>query len=99
MLIRRFILILLLLLTQAGALAHGIDHLSHSPADDQDGAHHEPFCELCLAFVPMGAGMASVPPVWLPQTSIPLFNVVVPTAWPTAIQTAYRNRGPPHLNW
>lgn len=99
MLIRRLVLVLLFLLAQAGALAHGIGHSSHHHADDQDGADHEPVCELCLAFAPVGAGMASAPPAWLPPASIPLFDVVVPAAWPTAFQASYRNRGPPRLTW
>jgi hypothetical protein len=42
-----------LLLAQAGALAHGLEHsLEH-------GHHDEPACDLCLAFAPLGGALAS----------------------------------------
>lgn len=99
MLVRRCLLVLLFLLAQAGTLAHGIGHFSDRHTHDDDGADHEPVCELCLAFAPMGAGMASVPPVWTPPESIPLFDAAVPAASPSVFQTACRNRGPPRLTW
>jgi len=44
---------LLLLLAQAGALAHGLEH-------GFEHAHHDdPACERCLAFAPLGGAMAS----------------------------------------
>lgn len=96
---RRIVLVLLFLLAQAAALAHGIGHFPGHLPNDQDGTGHEPVCELCLAFTPMGAGMASVPPVWLPPESASLWDEAVSAASPTVFHTAYRNRGPPHLSW
>jgi len=95
MLIRRFVLAFLFLLVQAGAMAHGISHLSDHHSRDQNGAGHNPVCEFCLAFSPMGAGMASTPPVWTPPDAILLFHVASPVAPPPVFQATYRNRGPP----
>lgn len=95
---RRVLLVLLFLLVQAGALAHGIGHLSGHHPHDGDGTHHEPVCELCLAFAAMGAGMASVPTVWLPPEPVFVAGVGVPVSFPTRFQPAYRSRGPPCLN-
>jgi hypothetical protein len=53
---RRFGALLLgltLLLAQAGALAHGLEH-------SLEYAHHDdPACERCLAFAPLGGALAS----------------------------------------
>lgn len=96
---RRIVLVLLFLLAQAAALAHGIGHFAGHLPHDKGGTGHEPVCELCLAFAPLGAGMASTPPAWLPPVSVFLCDGAVPAASPTVFQTAYRNRGPPRLNW
>lgn len=97
--IQHLLFALLFLLTQAGALAHGIGHFSDRHAHDDNGSEHEPVCELCLAFAPVGAGMAGTPLALAPPESVPHFDVAVPAASPTVFQTSYRNRGPPRLTW
>lgn len=95
MFIRRLILALLFLLAQAGALAHGIGHFSHHHADDQDGADHEPVCELCLAFAPVGAGMAGTPAAWAPPEPVPFVDAAVPASLLSSFRPTYRSRAPP----
>ena len=90
--IRHLLLALLLLLAQAGALAHGIGHfLDQTPAD-------EPACEQCLAFAPLSAGVASSPPTWAPPAHVISFDAAVPAASPIGFQPTYRSRAPPSLN-
>ena len=97
MLIRRLLLVLFFLLAQAGALAHGIGHSSHSPADDQDGADHEPVCELCLAFAPVGTGMAGTQVAWAPPEPVPFVDKVEPAPLIECFRPTYRSRDPPTL--
>lgn len=90
--IRHLLLALLFLLAQAGALAHGIGHfLDQSPVD-------EPACEQCLAFAPLGAGVASTPPAWFPPVHAIAFDAAVAAASPIGFQPTYRSRAPPSLN-
>lgn len=99
MLLRHFLLVLLFLLSQAGALAHGIGHHSDYAHHDHDGPEHEPVCELCLAFAPLGAGMAGVPPAWSPPEPAPFVDAAVPASQLSAFQPTYLSRGPPRLSW
>jgi len=93
--IRHLLLVLFFLVVQAGALAHGVSHLTKHQTHDQNGPGHEPVCELCLAFSPLGAGMASTPLVWIPPESNLLFQLAPSVAPPPVFQATYRNRGPP----
>ena len=87
--IRHWLLALLFLLAQAGALAHGYTHLP------EPGNGHEPVCEQCLAFSTVGAAAASTPALWsAPAQSVPC-AVAVATASPSSFQRAYRSRAPP----
>lgn len=90
--IRHLLFAWLFLLAQAGALAHGVGHFpDQAPAD-------EPACEQCLAFAPLGAGVASAPPAWFPPAHVISFDATVPVASPIAFQPTYRSRAPPSLN-
>lgn len=91
MLIRRLLLVLLFLLAQAGALAHGIGHGVGQP--DQ-GLGHEA-CALCLAYVPLGVGVASTPPVWAPPAAVCPSQAPLPAAVFTACPRPYLSRAPP----
>ncbi len=84
-----WLLALLLLLTQAGALAHGVKHLPDQFNGD------EPACDLCLAFAPIGAGIASTPPAWSPPPPATTFDVFVPTPSSMVFRAVYRSRAPP----
>jgi hypothetical protein len=96
MLIRRLLLVLLFLLAQAGGLAHGI---GHGTAPTDEGLDHKAACALCLAFAPLGAGLAGMPSVWVPPAAMFLLARAVPAASPSVFQTTCRNRGPPRLSW
>lgn len=88
--LRHGLLALLLLLAQAGALAHGIGH-----HPDQAGGN-EPVCEQCLAFAPMGAGAASTAPAWLsPPPDLPR-NAATDSAFSPVARLGYQSRAPPH---
>lgn len=86
---RHLLLMLLFLLAQAGALAHELGH-AFDPAQP-----HEPLCELCLAYAPMGAGAASTLPVWSAPASIPVFDTPLPATSPTGFRPIYQSRAPP----
>jgi len=87
--LKHFLLVLLFLLAQAGALAHGVTHFP----DQTNG--HEPVCEQCLAFSSVGAGAASTPPPWSAPAQLTSFAATVPAASPAWFQPAYRSRAPP----
>lgn len=87
--LRLWLLALLLLLAQAGALAHGVKHLPDQFNGD------EPACDLCLAFAPMGAGVTSTPPAWSPPDQNLSFDAVIPTPPDTDFRPSYRSRAPP----
>jgi len=89
---RHLLLIVLFLLAQAGALVHGAAHLPEQIPGD------EPVCELCLAYAPMGAGVASTPLVWSTTTHVNSFDVAVPAASPIGFQPIYQSRAPPRLH-
>lgn len=87
--LRLWLLALLLPLAQAGALAHGVSHLPDQFNGD------EPACDLCLAYAPMGAGVASTPPAWSPPAPCFSFDSVTPTPPATGFRPSYRSRAPP----
>jgi len=87
--LRRLLLVLFLLLAQAGALAHGYTHAPDQTPGD------EPVCEQCLAYAPMGAGAASTPPTWPPPAQGLIFDAVAPTPPDTGFRPSYRSRAPP----
>ncbi len=87
--IRHALLALLLLLAQAGAIAHGVKHLP------EPFHGHEPACDLCMAYASMGAGVASTPPVWSPPALEIAFDAVLPTTPATQLRPSYRSRAPP----
>ena len=90
--LKHFLLAILFLLAQAGALAHGFTHVP----DQTSG--NEPVCEQCLAYAPMGAGQASTPQTWsTPTQSIPC-DEAVPAASPTGFRPSYQSRAPPRLH-
>jgi hypothetical protein len=84
-----WLLALLFLLAQAGALAHGVRHLPEQFNGD------EPACDLCLAYAPIGAGITSTPPTWSPPTHNLIFDVVTLTTSDTGFRPSYRSRAPP----
>lgn len=86
---RILLLLALFLLAQAGALAHGVKHVPEQFHGD------EPVCDLCLAYAPMGAGLASTAPAWSPPAQAIAFDGHVPRASPTAFRVFYRSRAPP----
>lgn len=89
--LRALLLALFFLFAQAGALAHGVTHIL-----DQAGGH-EPVCEQCLAFAPMGAGAASSPLAWSPPAPTFFFAAAVPAASPAGFQPVYQSRAPPRV--
>lgn len=91
-LIRRLVLVLLFLLAQAGGLAHGI---GHGGGHEDEGLGHKAACELCMAYAPLGAGVASPPVVWTPPPSDVRFHVVPPTATSFSFRPQYLCRAPP----
>ena len=86
---RHLLLVVLFLLAQAGALAHGLGH-----ALDQ-AQPHEPVCEQCLAYAPMGVGAASTLPAWSAPASILVFDTPLPVASHTGFRPIYQSRAPP----
>ena len=85
------LLVLLFLLAQAGALAHGFSHVQ-----DQAGGD-EPVCELCLAYAPLGAAAVGKPsPGFAPASFVPDVAAVVAAA-PGGFRAIYRSRAPPVL--
>jgi len=94
MLIRRFLLVLLFLLAQAGALAHGI---GHAVEHEHEGLDHKAACGLCLAYAPLGAGVASAPVAWVPPEAVFHFRAVLPTATSFPFRPLYLSRAPPGL--
>lgn len=86
---RHLLLVALFLLAQAGALAHGLGH-----ALDQ-AQPHEPVCEQCLAYAPMGAGAASTLPAWSAPASTPAFDTPFTAPSPTGFRPIYQSRAPP----
>lgn len=86
---RLWLLALLLLLAQAGALAHGVSHLPDQFNGD------EPACDLCLAYAPIGAGVANTPPTWSPPAQNLTFDAVTLTTPDTGFRPSYRSRAPP----
>lgn len=98
MLIRRLLLILLFLLAQAGALAHGIGHGLASGQSQDEGLDPDVACALCLAFAPLGAGLASTHSASVPLPAhLPLPSAGFP-ALPDRYPPAYCSRDPPRLN-
>ena len=87
--LRLWLLALLLLVAQAGALGHGVSHLPDPFHDD------EPACDLCLAYAPVGAGFVSTPPVWSPPAQYLSCETVTPTSPATGFRPSYRSRAPP----
>jgi len=90
--IMALLLALLLLLAEAGALAHGYTHLPDQTSGD------EPVCALCLAFAALGAGAASAPPTWSAPAATFSFDALIPLASPTAFRPTYQSRAPPSPN-
>jgi len=90
--LRRLLLVLFLLLAQAGALAHGYTHAPDQAPGD------EPVCEQCLAYAPMGAGAASTPSAWIAPAATVSFDAAVPAASPTGFRPGYQSRAPPRLH-
>lgn len=90
--LRHFLLALLFLLAQAGALAHGYTHFPEQTTGD------EPVCEQCLAYAPMGAGVSGTPPTWSAPTQTIAFDIAVPAASPAVFRALYQSRAPPRLH-
>jgi hypothetical protein len=86
---RHLLLVALFLLAQAGALAHELGHALEQTQPD------EPVCELCLAYAPMGAGVASTLPAWSAPASILVFDTPLPATSPTGFRPIYQSRAPP----
>lgn len=91
-LIRRLVLVLLFLLAQVGGLAHGIGHAAEH---GHEGLGHKAACELCMAYAPLGAGMASSPVAWTPPAVGVHFHAVLPTPASLAFRPLYLSRAPP----
>ena len=88
-LFRYLLLLALFLLAQAGALAHELGHAIDQSHPD------EPVCELCLAYAPMGAGVASSTPVWQVPASLPEFETLPLTDYRAGFRPTYQSRAPP----
>lgn len=80
---------LLLLLAQAGAMAHAYGHALDA---DIDAPH---VCEQCLAFAPMGAGAAGTALIPRVPAQGVFFDAPRPTAIFAHFQACYRSRAPP----
>jgi hypothetical protein len=91
--LKHLLLVVLFLLAQAGALAHGVSHLG---LHDYDAPGDDPVCEQCLAFAPMGAGASPSPPLW--QAPAADFFIATPLerASTTGFRPTYQSRAPPH---
>ena len=87
--IKHALLVVLFLLAQLGALAHGVQH-AIEPAHN-DG----PVCELCLAYTSLGAGIVGSLPTWHAPMLAPIFNAPIPLASPVAFRATYQSRAPP----
>lgn len=87
--IKHALLVVLFLLAQFGALAHGIEHALEPAHDD------ETVCELCLAYTPLGAGIVGSLPAWQAPLLAPVFDSVIPAAPAAAFRATYRSRAPP----
>jgi len=87
--IKHALLVVLFLLAQFGALAHGVKH-ALEPAHDA-----ETVCELCLAYTPLGAGIVGSLPAWQAPMFAPVFNASIPLASPAAFRATYQSRAPP----
>lgn len=90
--LKHLLLVVLFLLAQAGALAHGVSHLG---PHDYDAPGGDPVCEQCLAYAPMGAGASSSPPHW--QAPAADFCIATPfeRASTTGFRPTYQSRAPP----
>lgn len=86
---RQLLLIILFLLAQAGAHAHGLMHLPDQDHDD------DPLCTLCLAYAPLAAGMASAPLPALPPRADRFRAATTATAPNPCFDLGYRSRAPP----
>lgn len=96
MLIRRLVLVVLFLVAQAGALAHGIGHAAeHEHEHEHEGLGHKAACELCMAYAPLGAGMASVPVIWTPPAVDAHFHAAPQVATSFFFRAQYLSRAPP----
>lgn len=89
---RRLVLLFLFLLAQSGALAHGI---SHGFEQEDEGLEHKLACELCMAYAPLGAGVASTPEAWVPPAAVFHFQADAPVATFLSFRPLYLSRAPP----
>ncbi|MEW6677962.1 MAG: hypothetical protein AB1421_08575 [Pseudomonadota bacterium] len=99
MLIRRLLLVLFFLLAQAGALAHGIGHGGGPAGHDDAGLDPEVVCELCLAFAPMGSGLAGQQIAWSGFEPAPFAGAAGPGPLRATFPITTRSRDPPRLTW
>jgi hypothetical protein len=90
--IRRLLLLFLFLFAQAGALAHGI---GHATGHEDQGLDHRAACELCVAYAPLGAGVASAAFAWAPPAADFSFPAVPATPAAFAFRPLYLSRAPP----
>ncbi len=88
-LFRYLLLLALFLFTQAGALAHELGHALDQAQPD------EAVCQQCLAYAPMGAGVASSSPVWQVQVLRVDFETPPSTDYRAGFRPTYRSRAPP----
>jgi hypothetical protein len=87
---RHLLLVVLFLLAQAGALAHGLGH-----ALDQSAPGGDPVCEQCLAYAPLGAAALSSSPVWQAPATIRAYYAPLPAAFHFGFRPTYQSRAPP----
>jgi hypothetical protein len=87
--IRHALLVVLFLLAQFAAQAHGVEHAF-------EPAHEEvPACELCIAYTPFGAGIIGSLPAWQAVDSAAVFEAPLPRVSPAAFRATYQSRAPP----
>jgi hypothetical protein len=87
--IRHLLLVALFLLAQAGALAHELGHTLDQAQPDKT------VCAQCLAYAPIGAGVASPVPVWYAPVSLLEFDSPPPATSHTGFRPIYQSRAPP----
>lgn len=94
--LRGFVLVLLLVVAQLGALAHALGHLQ---GDDGQGHAPETVCVWCGAYAQSGSAVSSAPVAPHFAAALPPHEVPLPAArLRQAVFHAYLSQAPPPLS-
>jgi len=101
-LFRSFLLAIALLLTQQGAVLHGLGHATGAAVRSDAGDHEHPgagdLCVACVAFSQVASGATPQPSVPPLLGGLSHVAALAPHEWLAATAPLPpRSRGPPHL--